>query len=137
MTYSESQSQTSFRPVDYNDLDLTFSQESYSHYDARQNGDDFKLTLHSIDDNELDDFRRSLVTPMSINNIQDPMYAEFERANIQSKQISNKRHQTLSPTNSYADSVTDSLAVFNRLLDGNYIFYLFVVVVMELIFIYF
>ncbi|KAI9352412.1 hypothetical protein BD770DRAFT_393402 [Pilaira anomala] len=118
MTYSESQSQSSFRPVDYNDLDLTFSQEtSYSHYHARQNGDDFKLTLRSIDDNELDDFRRSLITPMSNNNIQDPMYAEFERTNTQPKDVSNKRHQTLSPTNSYADSVADSLAVFNRLLD--------------------
>lgn len=115
MPYSENYSSSSLGVIDYNDLEMTLTRDA-----SPMNN--FKFSLKSIDEGELDTFRRSLVTPMSVNNVQDPMYAEFEKSrNFHKQYIMNnnlKRAVRLSPTLSSAGSVTDSLAVFNRYIDG-------------------
>ncbi|KAI8082238.1 hypothetical protein BDF21DRAFT_451627 [Thamnidium elegans] len=120
MPYSENASVSSLGVIDYNDLDMTLTRNTSP---SKQNMDNFKFSLKSIDESELDDFRRSLVTPMSVNNVQDPMYAEFEKSrDFHKKYIlpnTSKRSTTLSPTLSYAGSVADSLAVFNRFIDDH------------------
>ncbi|GAA5803031.1 hypothetical protein HPULCUR_008506 [Helicostylum pulchrum] len=120
MPYSETASHSSLGVIDYNDLDMTFTRDALPN---KQTADSFKFSLKSIDEGELDIFRRSLVTPMSVNNVQDPIYAEFEKSRNFHKQYmvynTLKRAAALSPTHSSVGSVADSLAVFNRFIDDH------------------
>lgn len=128
MNYSDNNSLSSFNPVDYIDLDAALAEEelaSITHSSSR-NADNYRFSLRSIEDKDLDSFRRSLITPMAINSnkAQSPLYSNMTNTRHSPPTGSTKNHilkrqNTISPTHSCGESVTESVALFNSILDGN------------------
>lgn len=119
------QSLFSYNPNDYIDLKTVLTEEELSHSSnsrahSREGGarGSYRYTLKSIDDTELDQFRRSLVTPLSANyKSQDPIYNNMT---FSSQQYLNRRLNTrsVSPTNSFTTDTAESVALFNHLDNG-------------------
>lgn len=128
MNYSDNNSLSSFNPVDYIDLDAALAEEelaSITHSSSR-NADNYRFSLRSIEDKDLDSFRRSLITPMAINSnkAQSPLYSNMTNTRHSPPTGSTKNHilkrqNTISPTHSCGESVTESVALFNSILDDD------------------
>jgi hypothetical protein len=108
-----------YNPNDYIDLQRALTEEERSHSSspsARINN--YRYSLKSMDDNELDQFRRSLVTPMSVNyKSQDPMYNNMRYGGT-ARQKSPLERRNISPTNSFTTETAESVALFNHLSNG-------------------
>lgn len=129
MSYSDNNSYFGYNQTDYIDLDTALAEEElasigYGSSNGNENIDNtFKLSFKSYDDNTVERLRRSLVTPLSASQIEDPMYEALERNMYKWNQPKTMSYSprvetriTMSPTN----SVADSLAGYHKIISGKY-----------------
>lgn len=134
MFQSDNSSFFAYNQTDYIDLETALAEEESasigygSHSDNDYTDNTFKLSFKNYDDRAVQRLRRSLVTPLSAtSNNEDPMYRSLAKQPMNtayySPRVDNepawRTRINMSPTH----SVADSLAYYNKIVDGKFIMY--------------